>query len=429
MKGVEITYLIDPDKMTYKKRIDQIEKNGGSTPKTVQDIRRALEDQNLDAISVATPNHWHSLITIWACQAGKDVYVEKPCSHNIHEGRIAVEAARKYGRIVQHGTQSRSSPGWAQLADIVKSGEYGKLLVSRALCYKSRGSIGVKPNSDAPETLDYNIWLGPALEHPFNANYVHYNWHWFWDFGNGDIGNQGVHQMDIARWMIPGATLPKSVVCLGGRFGYTDQGETPNSQIALMDFGDAQLIFEVRGLETDKYYGETIGNIVHLQEGTIAGGNSGSFRFYPKGKEDSGGEPLPKLGNRRDRGGEGGHFGNFIAAVRSRKSSDLKADILEGHYSSALCHLANISYRLGEQVPFNSQTKAFGDCKEAYESLARMEQYLAKKNGLKLDGLQYRLGRKLAVNAKTESFVDAPEANKLLTRPYRKPFVVPESLS
>jgi predicted dehydrogenase len=428
MKGVEITYLIDPDKMTYKKRIDQIEKNGGSTPKTVQDIRRALEDQNLDAISVATPNHWHSLITIWACQAGKDVYVEKPCSHNVHEGRIAVEAARKYDRIVQHGTQSRSSAGWAGVADLVKSGRYGKVLVSRGLCYKSRNSIGVKPNTEAPETLDYNLWLGPALEHPFNANYVHYNWHWFWDFGNGDIGNQGVHQMDIARWVIPGATLPKSVVCLGGRFGYTDQGETPNSQIALMDFGDAQLIFEVRGLATDKYFGETIGNIIHLQEGTIAGGNSGSFRFYPKGKEDTKGEPLPKLESRRDPG-EGGHFGNFIAAVRSRKVSDLRADILEGHYSSALCHLANISYRLGDQVPFNSQTKAFGDCREAYETLERMEEYLAKKNGLKLDGLEYHLGRKLAVNARSESFVDAPEANKLLTRPYRKPFLVPESLS
>jgi hypothetical protein len=312
------------------------------------------------------------------------------------------------------------------VAEIVKSGRYGKLLVSRGLCYKSRPSISVKPDSEAPKSLDYNLWLGPASEHAFNANYVHYNWHWFWDFGNGDIGNQGVHQMDIARWMIPGATLPRSVVCLGGRFGYTDQGETPNSQIALMDFGDAQLIFEVRGLETNKFFGETIGNMVHLEEGTITGGNSGSFKFYPKGKEK--GEQLPKVETGRGPG-EDGHFGNFIAAVRSRKTSDLNADILDGHYSSALCHLANISYRLGEHVPFNTQTKAFGDCKDAYESLERMEEYLAKNNGLKLDGLEYRLGRKLAVDAKSESFVDAPDANRLLTRRYRKPFVVPESLS
>jgi predicted dehydrogenase len=424
MKGVEIIYLIDPDTTTYAKRFKQIEDNGGSTPKTVQDVRRALDAPNLDAISIAAPNHWHSLMTIWACQAGKDVYVEKPCSHNIHEGRVAVEAARKYDRIVQHGTQSRSTAAWARVAELVKSGRYGKLLVSRGLCYKKRDSIDVKPNSEAPATLDYNLWLGPATEHPFNANYVHYNWHWFWDFGNGDIGNQGVHQMDIARWMIPGATLPRSVVGLGGRFGYTDQGETPNSQISLMDFGDTQLIFEVRGLKTGGYYGQKVGNILHLEEGTIAGA-----KFYPKGQEKGEGEPLPKVEAERGPGSEGGHFGNFIAAVRSRKVADLHADILEGHYSSALCHLANISYRLGEAVPFNSRTKAFGDCKEAYETLERMEQYLAKDNGLKLDGLEYRLGRKLTVNAKSESFVDAPEADKLLTRPYRKPFAVPESFS
>src|SRR4051794_13550645 len=422
MKGVEITYLIDPDTTTYAKRIKTIAKRGGSTPKTVQDVRRALDDANLDAISIATPNHWHSLLTIWGCQAGKDVYVEKPCSHNVHEGRIAVEAARKYDRIVQHGTQSRSEPKWAEVAEVIKSGRYGKLLVSRGLCYKDRKSIGVKPNTEAPATLDYNLWLGPALEHPFNANYVHYNWHWFWDFGNGDIGNQGVHQMDIARWMIPGATLPRSVTCLGGRFGYSDQGETPNSQIAVFDYGDAELIFEVRGLETDSFRGQKVGNLVHLEEGTIVGG-----KFYPLGKEKEDGQPLPKVEGKRGPGK--GNFANFIAAVRSRKVSDLNADILEGHYSSALCHLANISYRLGEQVPFNTQTKAFGDDKAAYETLERMEQYLSKTNGLKLDGLEYRLGRKLAVDAKAESFVDAPEADKLLTRPYRKPFVVPESLS
>jgi hypothetical protein len=218
--------------------------------------------------------------------------------------------------------------------------------------------------------------------------------------------------------------LPKSVVCLGGRFGYTDQGETPNSQIALMDFGDTQLIFEVRGLQTDTYLGQKIGNTLHFEEGTIAGS-----RFYPKGKEKGEGEPLKVRAERRGEGNEGGHFGNFIAAVRSHKTSDLNAPILEGHYSAALCHLANISYRLGELVPFNTQTKAFGDCKEAYETLERMEDHLTRNNGLKLAGLEYQLGRKLTVDAKSESFVDAPEANKLLSRPYRKPFVVPESLS
>ncbi len=285
MKGVEITYLIDPDTRTYEKRLKTVkEKGSGATPKTVKDVREALDDKELDAISIATPNHWHALMTVWGCQAGKDVYVEKPCSHNVHEGRVAVEAARKYGRIVQHGTQSRSSREWAQVAELVKSGKYGKLLVSRGLCYKPRwqkpqGNIGFIADSTPPPQLDFNLWTGPAPEHPFNKNYVHYNWHWFWDFGNGDIGNQGVHQMDIARWMIPGATLPKSVVSLGGRFGYKDQGETPNTQVAVFDYGDAQLIFEVRGLKTDDYLGEKVGNIVHLEAGTIANG-----KFYSQGE-------------------------------------------------------------------------------------------------------------------------------------------------
>ena len=288
MPGVEITYLVDPDTRTFKKRLDQIAKNGGRAPATVQDIRRVLEDKEVDAISVATPNHWHALLTIWGCQAGKDVYVEKPCSHNVHEGRIAVEAARRYNRIVQHGTQSRSSRDWALAAAAIQSGKLGKLLVSRALCYKPRGSIGVKPITTPPEQLAFDIWLGPAQQQPYHANLVHYNWHWFWDFGNGDIGNQGVHQMDIARWLIPAAsssghgasaTFPKTVMSLGGRFGYHDQGQTPNTQISVMDYGDTQLIFEVRGLKTGKFHGRRVGNIAHLEAGTIVDG-----KFFPREK-------------------------------------------------------------------------------------------------------------------------------------------------
>ena len=421
MPGVQVTYLIDPDTRTFDKRLDQVKSKGGNTPRTVQDVRKALEDKELDAISIATPNHWHALMTVWACQAGKDVYVEKPCSHNVHEGRIAVEAAKKHGRIVQHGTQSRSGPEWARIAEVVKSGKYGKLLVSRGLCYKRRDSIGVKPNSEPPHELDYDLWLGPAPAHPFNGNYVHYNWHWFWDFGNGDIGNQGVHEMDKARWMIPGATWPKSVLSLGGRFGYKDQGQTPNTQIALFDYGDAQLIFEVRGLKTPPYnhLRQGVGNTVHLDEGMIADG-----KFYPKGSDR--GEALPAVEARRGPGR--GHFGNFIAAVRSRKPEDLNAPILEGHYSAALCHLANISYRLGELVPFNSQTKALGDDKAAYDALARMEEHLGG-NGLTLAGQEYRLGRRLSFDARAERFVHDDEANKLLTRVYRPPFVVPDRLA
>ena len=351
MNGVDITYLIDPDTRTYTKHLASIKaKKGGNDPKTIQDVRKALDDPNLDAISIATPNHWHALMTIWAVQAGKDVYVEKPCSHNVHEGRVAVEAARKNHRIVQHGTQSRSDAKWAGLAALVKSEKYGKLLVSRALCYKPRPSIGTKPIETPPGEVDFNLWLGPAPEQPFHTNLVHYNWHWFWDFGNGDIGNQGVHQMDIARWLIPGATLPKTVMSLGGRFGYKDQGQTPNTQITVFDFGGTELVFEVRGLPTDDYLGEKVGNIAHFEEGNVAPTRQGLV-FYPKNKPDSF-EPLPKPGPDSKRGpaSESGHFANFITAVRSRSSSDLNADILEGHYSAALCHLANVSYRLGKPV-------------------------------------------------------------------------------
>jgi predicted dehydrogenase len=438
-QDVEISYLVDPDTRTFKKRLDQIEDKGGRAPATVQDIRRVLEDKSVDAISVATPNHWHALMTIWACQAGKDVYVEKPCSHNVHEGRIAVEAARRYNRIVQHGTQSRSSHDWALAAELIHSGKLGKLLVSRALCYKPRGSIGVKPVTNPPEQLDFDIWLGPAPRQPYHANLVHYNWHWFWDFGNGDIGNQGVHQMDIARWLIPAAsssghgasaTFPKTVLSLGGRFGYRDQGETANTQISVMDFGDTQLIFEVRGLPTKDFHGQTVGNIAHLEEGMITEvrvGRRHEVQFCPKG------ETKPVLltnlvKNGAERGPGGGHFANFIAAVRSRRVEDLNADILEGHYSAALCHLANVSYRLGQLVPFSKPTQAFGDDKEAYETLARMESHL-KDNGVALDGSNYRLGRKLTFDAAIESFAGDGEANQLLTRPYRAPFVVPDRLT
>jgi predicted dehydrogenase len=421
LEGVEIVCLIDPDTRTFAKNVAHIQSKGGRAPRTVQDVRHALDDKGLDAITIATPNHWHALLTVWACQAEKDVYVEKPCSHNIHEGRIAVEAARKYGRIVQHGTQSRSSRAWDRAAEVIRSGKLGKVLVSRGLCYKSRGSIGRKPDSDPPAQLDFNLWLGPAAERPYHANLVHYNWHWFWDYGNGDIGNQGVHQIDVARWMIPGATFPKSVISLGGRFGYSDQGETANTQMCVFDYGDSQLIFEVRGLKTGAYRGEKVGNIVHLEEGVIAGA-----KFYPKGSNEP--QPLPDVG-RSTRGPGAGHFANFLAAVRSRKTTDLNAEILDGHYSAALCHLANISYRLGALVPFNAQTKAFGDDKEAYETLARLEEHLARDNGLKLDGLKYRLGRKLTFDATAESFPGDAAAQALLTRPYRAPFVVPEKLA
>ncbi len=431
MKGVEIAYLIDPDTRTFAKHLKSIAKrNPSAKPQTIQDVRKALEDKNLDAISIATPNHWHALMTIWACHAGKDVYVEKPASHNIHEGRIAVETARRYKRIVQHGTQSRSSGRWAMMPELVKSGKYGKLLVSRGLCYKAsggwqtRGDIGFRPEKAPPSELDFNVWLGPAQEQPYHENLVHYRWHWFWDFGNGDIGNQGVHQIDIARWVIPDATLPKSVISLGGRIGFKDQGQTACTQISVFDYGETQLIFEVRGLPSKSYLGESVGNILHFEAGTVQGN-----RFTPKGSDKS--EPVAKVETKRTRSGdeEGGHFGNFIAAVRSRKVEDLNADIQEGHYSAALCHLANMSYRLGSQVPFEAGPKALSGNTAGLDALSRMEEHLAKEHKIKLDVEKLTVGRHLKIDASSETIYGDAEANKLLTRNYRKPFAVPDKVA
>ena len=422
MKNVEIAYLVDPDKKTYQKHLDTIGKKGGPAPTCVQDVRKALEDKTLDAVSIATPNHWHALMTIWACQAGKDVYVEKPCSHNIHEGRVAVEMARKYKRVVQHGTQSRGSSQWDTYAEIARSGKLGKLLVSRALCYKpgaggsTRGNIGTKPTKAPPADLDFNLWLGPAQEQPYHENLVHYRWHWFWDFGNGDIGNQGVHEMDKARWVIPDAKWPTTVISLGGRFTGPDQGETPNGMVTVMDYGGTLLIFETRGQKSPDYLGQNgATNILHFEAGTIAGG-----KFYPKGKDTP--EAMPKLGVESTRK-RGQHFANFIECMRSRKVENLNADIEVGHVSAGLCHLSNISYRLGKEEPFNAKTQAVSGNEFATESLGRMEEYL-RGNGVKLDGTSLRVGRKLDFDASSEKFKNDAEANALLTRKYRAPFTV-----
>jgi predicted dehydrogenase len=423
MANVEIVYLVDPDRRTYKKRQDQLGKLGRAEAKTATDIRKVLEDKELNAVSIATPNHWHSLMTIWACEHGKDVYVEKPCSHNIHEGRIAVEMARKHKRVVQHGTQSRSSQSWENLSALAKSGKLGKLLVSRGLCYKdggtgggTRGDIGHKPTKVPPSELDFNIWLGPAQEQPYHENLVHYRWHWFWDFGNGDAGNQGVHQMDIARWLIPGAVWPKSVISFGGRYANNDQGETPNALVTVFDYGETQLIFETRGLKSPAFRDQKVGNLLHFEEGVVAGN-----KFFRNGKGD--GEPLPRVDAERKRGGD--HFANFIDCVRSRDLTRLHAGIEVGHVSSGLCHLGNISYRLGKPTEYNPQLGKISGNEFGTDALARMADHL-KDSGVTFDGKNLLVGRKLDFDGKAERFNNDDEANSLLTRKYRAPFVVAE---
>jgi predicted dehydrogenase len=421
MKDVEIAYLVDPDSRLFASRSETVKRIAGNTPACVQDFRRALDDKDLDAISIVTPNHWHTPMAILACQAGKDVYVEKPCSHTLSEGRKLVEAARKYDRLVEHGTQRRSDPQWIQLVSDVRSGKYGKLLVSYGYASRQRLSIGVKDPQEPPRGLDFDLWLGPSPEQPFRANLVHYNWHWMWDFGDGEIGNMGSHQLDVCRWALPDGAAPKSVVSLGGRFGYQDQGQTPNTQLTLIDCGEAKVILEIRGLVGANENEWKITNEFYTDEGVVRAG-----KFFAKGKSE--GVPIdnfpppgaPEQGPR--------HMRNFIDCVRSRKREDLRAEILEGHRSVLLAHLGNISYRLGSDVAFDSQTKAFDGDKTFCESFEDMKRHLADAGRLDLTSATYRLGRTLPFDAEAERFVGVPEADQMLSRQYRGPFAVPDQV-
>jgi predicted dehydrogenase len=382
-----------------------------------QDLRRVLDDKTIDIVSIATPNHWHSLAAIWAMQAGKDVYVEKPVSHNVREGRMVVEFARKLGRICQAGTQSRSQPGMRHAIDYVQSGKIGKVDLAIGLCYKLRPSIGkVKSPTPVPKSCDYDLWCGPAPKKPLMRERLHYDWHWVWDTGCGDLGNQGIHEMDKARWGLGKGELPNSVMSIGGRFGYVDDGETANTQVCLFDYGDCKLIFEVRGLPSEKYKGASVGNIFYGSDGYVVCPSYSSGVAYSKD-----GKKLESFS------GGGDHYGNFVEAVRARKPELLNADILEGHLSSALCHLGNVSYRLGGEASFATAEGAFGDSKPAQDSVERMIAHL-KTNKLDLNNMNYRRGRLLTIDPKTESILGDKDAIAMLTREYRKGFVVPDKV-
>ena len=369
-KDAVITTICDVDQHVIGKANTLIKAGQGKEPKYVQDLRKVFDDPNIDAVSIATPNHWHSLATIWACQAGKDVYVEKPVSHNVWEGRKMVEAARKYGRIVQAGTQCRSHKGIQDAMAFLHSGKLGEVYMARGLCYKTRNSIGHKEPGPVPAGLDYDLWTGPAQMTPFNVNKLHYNWHWLWNTGNGDLGNQGIHQVDLARWGLNKKEFPKSVMASGGRYGYKDDGETPNTLSVAYEFDDCMLEFEVRGLPTNEELGVKVGDIFYGTEGVLAISSYTDWQTYmgPKLEKGPGGK------------GGGDHFANFLQAVHARDPKILKGDIEEGHLSSAYCHLGNISYKLD---------------------------------------------RKLHINPSTESFINDPEADTHLTRNYRDGYKVP----
>jgi predicted dehydrogenase len=421
VSGVELAALCDVDENVLNQRLGDVQKLAQARPKSYVDVRKLLEDKEIDAISIATPNHWHSLIGIWACQAGKDVYIEKPCSHNTFEGRQLVKAVKKYNRICQHGSQSRSNPGMIEAIGHVQDGTIGDVYMARALCYKWRDTIGHAGPEPVPAGVHYDLWTGPAPMKPFTKNRFHYNWHWIWETGNGDLGNQAIHEIDIARWGL-GVRFPTSVSAKGGHFMFEDDQETPNVLNAVYYFEDASVPGKRKMMEVE------VRPWITNHEAEIGTGTYGGAAVPPAGLKpavykapDDAGEkqqaPLGPvnaksntignifygtkgylgvdgyesyktwLGDRMEPGpsgrAAGDHYANFVECVRSRRAEDIHCPIEEGHLSTTLVHLANASYRLGRT--------------------------------LKFDGA-------------TEQVVGDDEANVMLKGTYRAPYVVPEEV-
>ena len=368
LPNVDLVALCDIDDSVLATATKFVTEKRGTAPATYTDLRKMLEDKSIDAISIATPNHLHTLQTVWACEAGKDVYVEKPCSHDMFEAKQIVGAARKYNRIVQQGSQSRSNIALQEAVQKMREGLIGDVYHARGLCYKWRNTIGRKPEAPVPAGVDYDLWLGPAPKRAFTQNRFHYNWHWMWDYGNGDLGNQGIHEVDIARWGL-GVKYPTKVSAIGGHFMFDDDQETPNTLAVAFEFDDAgkkkMMTFEVRhwigNIEADikefdkSVKSNSVGNLFYGSNGYLAiDGYTKYWSFI--GKEQ---EPGPA---RKD-GGD--HFANFITAVRSHNKGELNAEIEEGAISTTLVHLANISYRLGRTINFDAASYSCPGDKEA----------------------------------------------------------------
>ena len=396
--NVRVTAVCDVDERLFPKAVKEVEELGGNRPKTVVDFREFLEDKDIDAISIATPDHWHALMTIWACQAGKDVYVEKPVSYCLAEGRKMVQAARKYNRVVQAGTQRRSSGNIQAAVKFLQEGKLGDIYMSRATVYGYRASIGYTQDSPIPNGVHWNLFLGPVPYRPFNESRFSYNWHWYWDTSTTEFGNNGVHQVDVIRWAMNKRVHPVKIQCMGGFFAQDSDQEVPNLEVAAFQYEDGTVIeCEVRSLFTNRETGPTF----YTSEGWAQMGGRGLETFL--GSKNKPGpivtaEGLIEPGEAETKGaaaartrGAGGarevrvdpHYINFIDCVRSRRWQDLNADILEGHMSTAMMHLGNIAYRTSRTLIFNPYS---------------------------------------------ERFIDDDDANSYLTREYRHPYAVPDEV-
>ncbi|MCF7976271.1 MAG: Gfo/Idh/MocA family oxidoreductase [Phycisphaerae bacterium] len=441
-KDVEIAYIVDVDEKVGEKNCADIEKRTGKRPKWVKDMRTAFDDKSLDFITTATPNHWHALAGIWAMQAGLDAYIEKPICHNIKEGRALVTAAKKYKKICQVGTQCRSNPAVQNAMKFIEEGGIGEVNFSRGLCYKRRKSIGALGDYPIPEQIDFNLWSGPVqyTTPKLTRPKLHYDWHWQRAYGNGDSGNQGPHQTDIARWGLGINRHPNSIITYGGRLGYQaerndpnyiDAGDTANTEVAIYDYGDKTMVFETRGLSVDDsadmgittmFNNQTKGNKI----GVIFYGTEGylvqieythCIAFDLKGKII------------KEFKGGGDHYGNFIDAMRSRRSQDLNSDAFQGHLSAGLADLANISYYLGEDNKVSvSEARAILENvpsrDQNIETLYRTARHLTD-NGVDLDKYPMSMGPMLKFDPVKEVFTNNAAANELLTADYRAPFVCP----
>jgi predicted dehydrogenase len=421
--------LCDVDQNVLGKAAENFEKENGRKVDQVSDFHDILERKDIDAISIATPNHLHSHITILAAQAGKDVYCEKPLSHTVWEGRQVVNAMNRYNRIIQCGTQARSSRAIKEAVEWVHSGKLGKILCVTGTCYKPRQSIGKldKP-LQIPSTINYDLWCGPAAKVDLYRPNLHYDWHWDYNTGNGDMGNQGIHQMDVARWFHGAKALSPRVVSFGGRLGYEDAGNSANTQVVLHDYPDHPLIFETRGLpksksaqargwgrSMDNYKGSEIGVVVECENGYVVSTASyGEVRAY-----DNGGKEIERW-----RGG-GGHHENFLAAVKSRKPEDLNAPALEGHLSSALCHTGQVSHMLGDPRTAKEILESVGTHERLHNSVERMLAHL-KANEVNVDEPAVTAGVWLEMDPSTERFTNNQTASEMLRRADREPFITPE---
>lgn len=385
INGSRVTAICDVDENLFPQAIADIEKLGGEKPKTVVDFRDLLDDPEIDAISVATPDHWHALQSIWACQAGKDVYMEKPISYTIEEGRKMVQAARKYDRVVQVGMQSRSSKLVHRAIQMIQDGVIGDVYMGRGVVYGHRANIGRLPDGPVPEGVNWDMFLGPAPYRPFNKNRFHYNWHWYWDTATSEFGNNGVHYMDKIRWAMKKRVHPEKIHSCGGFYVWDSDQEIPNLQTGTFEFADGTILeLEIRSLFSNREEGEAGGSFFYGSKGWMHLGGS-SYKVY-LGRENEEGPTLQKSDIELDEDEKAGiepHFVNFLDCMRSRKWQDLNADILEGHMSASMMLMGNIAYRTG---------------------------------------------RKLTFNGNAERFINDDDANTYLTRQYRQPYVLPEEV-